>query len=337
MEFDERIQTSIIRLFSGEATAEEKHLIHEWVNQSPENKKMYDELKDIWLAAGTLHNSDQYPLEREIRKFKEMVRQKEISRKRNLIILSTLKYAAVFLLVAAIPFSYYFGKQKKSADVTWSTVTCQLGDKSMILLPDSSRVWLNSGSKLTFNNNFTEGNRELQLEGEAYFAVVKDPQNPFTVTCGPLSVQVLGTEFNLKAYPDENHISTTLIEGSVEVIGQRNKVLLTPGQKLVYNPQNNKMTLYELSDTAPETEWKEGRLVFRNESLRELELKLERWFDVDIALADEMVKEKRYTGILERESILEVMSYFSLAKSVGYRIDGNKVTFYTTEKNKKTN
>lgn len=332
MELDEKIQIAIIRLFSDEATSEERHHIQDWVMQSPENMRLYNELKDIWLAAGTIHNSDHYPLEEEIRKFKEMVRLQENSRKRKLIILSALKYAAVFLLVASIPFSYYFGKQKKSAEVTWSTVTCQLGDKSMILLPDSSRVWLNSGSKLTFNNNFTGGNRELQLEGEAYFAVVKDPANPFIVTCGSLSVQVLGTEFNLKAYPDEDQISATLIEGSVNVSGTGNQVVLKPNQKLVYHNESRKMTLHELTDTAPETEWKEGRLVFRNESLRELEHKLERWFDVDIALADEIVREKRYTGILERESILEVMSYFSLAKSVGYRIDGNRVTFYTIDK-----
>ncbi len=332
MEFDEKIQTAIVRLLSGEADIEDKRLVNDWVKQSADHKKMVDELKDIWLAAGTLHNSDHYALERDILKYGERIRERESGRHWRPMILTVLKYAAIFLLLAAIPLSYYFGRKTNQPESSWSTVTCQLGDKSMILLPDSSKVWLNSGSKLTFNNNFTVGNRELHLEGEAYFSVAKDPGNPFTVNCGTLSVEVMGTEFNLKAYPDEDKISTTLIEGSVKVTGPKNNLVLTPGQKLVYHSQTSKMTLHKLSDTAPETEWKEGRLVFRNESLGELEQKLERWFDVDIALADEAVREKRYTGILERESILEVMSYFSLAKSVGYKIDGNKVTFYTSDK-----
>lgn len=330
MEFDEKIQIAIVRLFSGEADTDDKHLVDDWVKQSADHKKMFDELKDIWLAAGTLHNADHYALERDILKYGGRIKERETGRHWNILINKVLKYAAIFLFLVAIPLSYYYGKKSNQPEYSWSTVTCQLGDKSMILLPDSSKVWLNSGSKLTFNNNFTEGKREVHLEGEAYFSVAKNPNNPFTVNCGTLSVEVLGTEFNLKAYPDEEKISTTLIEGSVEVRGNQNKVVLTPGQKLVYHTQTSKMTLYKLSDTAPETEWKEGRLVFRNESLGELEQKLERWFDVDIALADDEVSEKRYTGILERESILEVMSYFSLAKSVGYKIDGNKVTFYTT-------
>lgn len=332
MEFDDKLQTAIVRLFSGEADSDDKNLVRVWVSQSDENKKTYDELKDIWLAAGTLHNSDGYQVEKEILNFQERIKEWRKGKQRKLYIFRVLKYASVFLLLVAIPGSYYFGKNSKKHESAYSTITCQPGDKSMVILPDSSRVWLNSGSKLVFNNDLKRGKRELFLEGEAYFSVTRDPENPFTVHCGTLSVEVLGTEFDLKAYPGEDIISTTLIKGSVKISDLENQVLLTPNQKLEYHNATRKMTLYELSDTAPETEWKDGRLVFRNESLRELELKLERWFDVDIVLADEAVKDRRYTGILERESILEVMSYFSLAKSVDYKIDGNRVTFFTSNK-----
>ncbi|SHJ88566.1 FecR family protein [Tangfeifania diversioriginum] len=333
MDIKENIQRSVIRLFIGEANPDDKSIVRDWLRQSPENKRLYDELKDIWLASGTINNSDNYELENALQYFRNKIHTpKEVNQKRTFIY-NALKYAAIFLLVVAIPFSYFIGKKNNHIEDTYSTVTCQLGDKSMIFLPDSSQVWLNSGSKLTFNNNFTKGKREVFLEGEAYFSVTKDTDNPFRVKSGKIDVEVLGTEFNLKAYPDENQIATTLIKGSVKIIGPSNRTVISPGQKLVYNNETDKMALYELSDTAPETEWKEGRLVFRNESLNELELKLERWFDVDIVLADEAVGEKRYTGILERESILEVMSYFSLARSVDYEIDGNRVTFFTKKNN----
>jgi ferric-dicitrate binding protein FerR (iron transport regulator) len=92
------------------------------------------------------------------------------------------------------------------------------------------------------------------------------------------------------------------------------------------------MSLNRLTDTAPEIDWKRGRLIFRNESLEELEIKLERWFDVDIYLADEQVKHRRFTGTLERESILEVISYFELSKYVACDIQGNKIVIKTKTK-----
>ena len=133
----------------------------------------------------------------------------------------------------------------------------------------------------------------------------------------------------MKAYADDKVVSTTLVEGSVKISSAKQKTVIKPGQKLVYSSETEKMALFELADLSPETEWKDGRLVFRNESLGDLELKLERWLDVDIILADEAVKTRKFTGTLERESILEVMSYFSLAHSVDYKLDGNKITFYT--------
>ncbi|MFV0591012.1 MAG: FecR family protein [Draconibacterium sp.] len=333
MDFNKDIQKSIIRLFISKATPDDRNIVRDWLNQSPENKKLYHELRDIWLASGTLKNSDNYQLEKEIQRFRQRIQNDDTSDRKKFTIRKVLKYAALFLLLLSIPFSYFVGTQSNRSEVTFSTVTCQLGDKSIVFLPDSSQVWLNSGSKLTFSNTFKNGAREVYLDGEAYFSVSKDEDNPFRVKSGNITVSVLGTKFNLKAYPDENQISTTLIKGSLRVESPKGQSIIEPGQKLVYDKRTSKTNLYELSDTSPETEWKEGRLVFRNESLKELELKLERWFDVDIVLADEAVGEKRYTGILERESILEVMSYFKLAHSVDYEIDGNKVTFFTSKNN----
>ena len=328
MNINEKIQISIIRLFTGEATPDEKKVIREWLNQSPENKKLFNQLKGIWLVSGTKTNADDYNIESAIQLFREKVQNENQKSTRVITFHNLIKYAAVFILVLLIPISYYTGKRNIPGN-TFSTVSCALGDKSLIYLPDSSKVWLNSGSIIKFNNNFKKGDREVFLEGEAYFSVRKDKNNPFVVNSGEINVEVLGTEFNLKAYPDENKISTTLITGSVRITSPNNSSVIKPGQKMVYNNKTKKMVLFKLTDTSPETEWKDGRLVFRNESLEDLQLKLERWFDVDIVLADETVKNRRYTGVLERESILEVMSYFSRAHSVSYKIEGNKVTFYT--------
>lgn len=332
MTSEESIHILIVRLFTGEASPDEKKIIGTWLNQSPDNLKFYNDLKEIWLSSGVEENADQYNLDHAIQQFSKKIKTGSTRNVRRLFIYSALKYAAIALLVLSIPFGYYLGNKKGAVNDSFTTITCALGDKTNLILPDSSVVCLNSGSKLSFNNNFKKGERQVYLEGEAYFSVTKDKKNPFRIRTKDIEVEVLGTEFNLKAYADENVVSTTLVEGSVKISSSKQKTVIKPGQKLVYSKESEKMALYELADLSPETEWKDGRLVFRNESLGDLELKLERWFDVDIILADEAVKIRKFTGTLERESILEVMSYFSLAHSVDYKLDGNIITFYTINK-----
>jgi ferric-dicitrate binding protein FerR (iron transport regulator) len=307
-------------LFTGEASPEEKRSIKDWLNLSSENQKLFNDLKEIWLSTGTTNNADKYHLESAIRQFRNKVTNHKKREARKIYILNIVKYAAVALLVLGLPFSYFMGQKNKVEIDTFTTVTCALGDKSMLVLPDSSIVNLNSGSKITFNNNFKKGERQVFLEGEAYFKVTKDKENPFHIKTKEIDIEVLGTEFNLKAYANEETVSTTLIEGSVKVTSQQQITTIKPAQKLVYSSSSKKMKLYELTDTSADTEWKDGRLVFRNETLKDLELKLERWFDVDIELADEAIKNRRYTGNLERESIIEVISYISLAQSVNYKL-----------------
>jgi len=322
----------ILRLFAGEADFDEKQKIAEWLSLSVENKKLYIDLREIWLTTGLQNNADQYNLEEAIVQFREHIGQ---APRRLPGASATIrffrKYAALFVLALTLPVGYYLGTRDNMTQ-NMTTVCCALGDKTNILLPDSTRVWLNSGSKLSFNSNFKKDGRNVVLEGEAYFSVSKDKDHPFFVKTSEIEIKVLGTQFNVKAYPEENSVSTTLIEGSIQISSPVEKMVIEPDQKMVFNKETHKLTLNKLTDTAPEIDWKRGRLIFRNESLEELEVKLERWFDVDIFLADEQVKHRRFTGTLERESILEVISYFDLSKYVSCTIQGNKIIIKTKTK-----
>jgi len=331
MENTHHIHELIIRLLSGEADPTEKKIISNWIDQSAENKQLFADLREIWLTTGAQNNADEYNLEAAILKFRQQVQQEKKRQSKKINLQPYLKYAAIVILALALPFSYYLGT-RNVAQSSLTTISCAFGDKSGIVLPDSSRVWLNSGSTLTFNSDFKNGGRNVELEGEAFFSVAKDKNHPFRVKTSDLEIKVLGTEFNVKAYSEENSISATLVEGSIEVIGQYQKTFLKPDQKLVFDKESRKMALLELTDTSPDTEWKDGRLVFRNESLAELEPKLERWFDVDIIFADEQVKSRRFTGVLERESILEVVSYFDLSNLVTCNIQGNKIIIKSQHK-----
>lgn len=329
MENYESIHSLILRLFSGEADVEEKQKIADWLELSAENKKLYSDLREIWLSTGIQNNADQYHLEEAIEQFRERIGQvPRIIPVSQGIIGFFRKYAAILILAFSLPIGYYFGTQNFDAQ-SMTTVSCALGDKTNIILPDSTRVWLNSGSKITFNSDFRREGRKVILEGEAYFSVSKDKEHPFLLSSSGIEIKVLGTQFNVKAYPDEESVSATLIEGSIQISSPVEKMVIEPDQKMVFNKETQKMTLNKLADTAPEIDWKRGRLIFRNESLEEVEIKLERWFDVDIFLADEKVKHRRFTGTLERESILEVVSYFELSKYVTCDIQGNKIIIKT--------
>ncbi len=326
---DQNIHQLIVRLFAGEGSDEEKSTIESWLNQDTENQKLLDELKEIWLSTGLEHNPDRYDVEEAIRQFQEKTGffTKKISRRK--LHYQLLRYAAILALAAALPASYYFGKKSVSSSDSVTTITCPLGDKTSIILPDSSLVCLNSGSRITFNNNFQNGSRQVYLDGEAFFTVHKNPKNPFQVKTTDLVVEVLGTEFNLKAYPNEKTITTTLVKGCLKVYANHNAIKIKPNQKLIYNKRNQEIKLKEVCDLSPEIEWKNGRLVFHNQSLEELREKLERWFDVEIKFGDEQVKARRFTGTLEHESILEAISYFGRSKYVAYKIKDNVITFFT--------
>jgi ferric-dicitrate binding protein FerR (iron transport regulator) len=323
------IYTQIVRLFSGGASREEMKNVERWLELSVENRRKYEELKDVWLSCGAKNNIDLYDLKQAIEKFRSKIQEKEKQRKIKLIRLrEMMKYAAIVILLLALPFSYYMGTRGTKSDGLVTTITCAYGDKTEIVLPDSSRVWLNSGSKMTFNNDFTLS-RKLILEGEAYFSVTKNEKSPFQVATSDLEVEVTGTEFNVSAYPDDNFISASLVEGRIRVSNQYGKRAIEPNQKLVFDKTSRSMHLYELQDMATETDWIRGRLVFREESLENIKLRLERWFDVDVVFADEKVKKSRFTGMLEKENVMEAVFYFNHSSSVSSRVEGKKIIFYS--------
>ncbi len=166
---ENQIHIKIIRIFTDEATIQEREAVQEWLRQSDNNKKLYKDLQEIWLTTGAKNNADQYEVDKAIQQFKNQISRPTIRFDfRNL-----LKYAAILVLIIALPVMYFIGS-RSTQENTFTTISCAYGDKSEVTLPDGSVVWLNSGSTLSFNNNFKNKLRSVELEGEAYFSVTKD-------------------------------------------------------------------------------------------------------------------------------------------------------------------
>jgi hypothetical protein len=198
--------------------------------------------------------------------------------------------------------------------VVMNTLTTPRGGQYQLILPDGTRVWLNSASSLTYPIIFKGKERRVELTGEAYFEVVKNAASPFFVKTPNQTVEVLGTHFNINSYADENAVKTTLLEGSVKVSGNESKqtVNLKPGQQSINITGD--ISIINDADTEEALAWKNGKFLFRNTDLQTVMRQLSRWYDVDVEY-EGMIATKHYRGRISRN--VPVSQVFEILKTSG--------------------
>ena len=227
--------------------------------------------------------------------------------------------AAIFILVVSVSVaSFYIYKDFASpADnsICYETFS-PIGSQTKIILPDSTIVWLNSGSSLKYNQSYGKKHREVTLIGEGYFEVTKDKSKPFIVQTDSLNVNVLGTVFNVRAYNDDADVTVNLIEGSVNISLPKKEGLFSmkPNEKLVFNKQTKKIESSE-TDASRSSLWTTGKLCFVDATIEQISRDLERKYDVKIQIANEKIKKELFSGSLNLNlSLKEVLSYIDVDK-----------------------
>ncbi|MCR8668951.1 FecR domain-containing protein [Aestuariibaculum sp. M13] len=222
-------------------------------------------------------------------------------------------------------------KDSSSKELAYNTLTIPRGGQFFIKLSDGSKVWLNSESQLKYPISFEEGEtREVELVyGEAYFEVTHSTEHQgshFKVLNRSQEVEVLGTEFNVKAYMDELKIYTTLVTGKVEVSTSNGKKVLTPSQQSIVDVSKNNISISE-ANVYNEVSWKKGIFSFNDKSLKEIMIVLSRWYDMDVEFANKDIEDKEFIGVLGKDQAIE--SILSKIKSFGvinnYEINNKKV------------
>lgn len=221
------------------------------------------------------------------------------------------------------------------------------GSKSNLVLPDGTQVWLNADTKITYGKVFGEKIREVYLEGEAFFDVVKNPSVPFIVHTSTMDVKVLGTAFNVRSYADETSAQTSLIRGAVEIElkeASDKKIQLKPDEKIIIQKEsaaqihdkneNNVTTSPEilithikksLADSAAmETLWVKNKLAFDHMELQAIAQQLERWYDVKIIIEGNQLKHTKFNGTFASEGLEEVLEAFKLTSAVSFSYQTNK-------------
>ncbi|PWK66351.1 FecR family protein [Mucilaginibacter oryzae] len=193
------------------------------------------------------------------------------------------------------------------------------GGQYQLVLPDGTKVWLNAASSLKYPAAFTGNERRVELNGEAYFEVTKDPSKPFFVKTASQTVAVLGTHFNINSYADEAATKTTLLEGSVKVIGNNGQqVKIRPGEQALNDAAT--ISIKENVDTDEAIAWKNGKFMFRNTDLQTIMRQLSRWYDVDVEYQGK-IAQKHYMGRISRN--VPVSQIFEILKLSGLKFTIN--------------
>lgn len=199
-----------------------------------------------------------------------------------------------------------------------STLYAPMGSRISFSLPDGTNGWLNSGSSLKYSLPFIH-NRQIAVSGEAWLDVAHDERHPFEITTGNSKIQVLGTKFNLNAYPEENHVEVVLAEGKVKFStpGLRSAIEMKPNERLVL--RGGSVTIRP-TDVAKYSAWIEGKLVFRADPMIEVARRIERWYNVKVVLVDKDLEKDLISGTFQDDSLEDVFHYLSMTSPIRYRI-----------------
>jgi transmembrane sensor len=321
----------LLKIIAGDAEAETKKSAFEKLNEDPVAKEEYNRLKNAWALLASEKEMTAYRVENMYLNFQKRLNSPNNSLRSSLN--SIFRYAAVFIIAVGLT-SVFFNYQQSnssskrisgSALIINQEISANFGARMKFKLSDGTIVFLNSGSKLLFPNIFEGKSRRVELSGEAFFDVTTNPDQPFIVHTNALDLKVFGTEFNLKAYPDSKEISATLEHGKIviekEIAGIGWQLAsLKPSQRAVYNTYTKDITVSNEQDLDKFIAWKDGKLVFSNDPIKELAEKLGIWYNVNVKIGNEGLRSHRFTATFTDEPIEQVLDLLSKSTPLKFKI-----------------
>lgn len=302
------MKSKITKYLKGKSSAEEQTELLNWVREDGHLHE-FQQIKEEWKAEVV---QEAVPSEyaanwQSIQNCMMDQLQKDIQRKQRT--LNFFRYAAIFIVAIGLPALFYISTQNKNqAPLTYTTVSADYGQISKVLLPDSSVVWVNSGSTIKYNNHFSASNRDIELVGEAFFKVKHNADLPLVVSSSGLRVKVLGTEFSVSDYPEESNIQVVLEKGKVELTSaadNRFRQEMKPGELASFDKTMKKLSVGNVN-TNLYTSWKDGMINIYNLPLSELVIKLEKRYNQKFEV-DDAIKNMPYTFTIKNEDLSSVL------------------------------
>lgn len=318
---------SIVKYLRKEATPEEITELNLWLEEDKENKKLLAEAFNVFTVSGSLP----HPIAPDQGKAWQKINRKITTSPKihpSKFGFENIRTTAAAVAILLIGFSalWLLNRANNNQILSQQTeIISPAGQKSKIVLPDSSVVWLNSGSSLKYKGNFNRKEREVILEGEAYFEVAKNNSKKFRVKTGILNVDVYGTAFNVKNYSNDDFQEITVSEGRVGISGKAGEIRqLIRGDQAILNKKSNEIVF---AKTSPEVinAWKSNELIFDNTPLEEAIKYMERWYGVQITIDKAMIGKHKYTFRIKTESFREMLEIMKVMTPLEYEINGKYV------------
>ena len=316
-------QEKIERYIEGQADAGESDWLDSLLIKGEDNDTLRHSLKKDWERMVNVELSSEpdlhYILDRvhhRISKNENLSRQKPL-RKFMRIYMKAAAILLLPLLIAALGYKFLENRPADDQPVS-SSIYAPMGARVSFNLPDGTTGMLNSGSMLIYSLPFN-GNRKVSLNGEAWFNVYHDEKHPFEITSGTSVVKVFGTRFNISAYPDESYVEVVLEEGKVSYKNQEvsEEFAMLPSERLIFKDGNISKSV---ADPVKYKAWTEGKLVFRGDLMGEVARRIERWYNVEVNIADKGLYKYSFRGIFLDDTLEDVLKYLSMTSPIRYSI-----------------
>lgn len=314
----------IWKFFEGKCSDEEKKTVLAWVNESKQNMELLLRWEEMYFLGK--HNISDEKCEFAKQKFLKRIENQDKKRKlKSVKLYSIMRYAAVFVGVLVLSIFVYLHFANENNNMI--RLTTAEGETKQLVLPDSSRVWLNENTSLEYPESFEDNIRMLKLNGEAYFEVTSNKHKPFVVKGITMQIEVLGTKFNFKNSDKCRIAEASLLEGEIKASGNANEGLITlsPGQKVELNAYTRQM---KVSNTDAEIDaiWHNDIVQLKNANIYDIALMLENIYNVNIVLSPEINKNNTYSGALQRKkNIKEVLDILSHTIHFNYVINKRNI------------
>jgi transmembrane sensor len=312
----------LAKFFSGNCSEEEKLQVKQWQEAEPDNKDAFREYADIWNHSKNEGKGFEPNVEDALNKVNLKLGVEKTPRQKVVRMMNYAKRIAAVIFVSACVWTTYQLVHKKTVNETPITVATLQGEKKEVVLPDGSHVWLNSSSKLIYSAKFEGKERKINLTGEAYFEVAKDPSKPFIIDAGNAVTTVLGTAFNLRARVEEKLIVVTVAEGKVAFTGKKDlaqtSVRLMAGDQGILNLETQKLENVK-NDDPNFLAWKTGKLVFKNTMLKQVVAKLTDFYGKSIRMEDLSKAEIPFTSTFDHKPLGDVIAIMEI--SLGLKAD----------------
>lgn len=328
-EFSE-IKKLAIQYFEGRISSEDETSLFKFIKENTHNLSLFKSWEKEWMLSERAQSNVDKEWQQLNRKIvvQEAVKPTFAIRETNLWSrIATVAAIATLVISISLLATYLLS----NPTVSYATVEAPKGEKSKITLSDGTVVWLNSGSKLSYADNYKGSKFKVKLEGEGYFEVAKQKNRKFIVQTSVYDIEVKGTKFNVTAYKDEKIVTTTLLEGKIDLLHNNKRVQIAPGEEVKYNVQTGTLSKSMAEDASAASVWTQNRFLYENITLRELAAKLSRQYGVNIRIEAPHFAEKRLNLSLRNDETADDVVK-ALAKIMSVKVEQEGFNYYIKEK-----